>query len=152
MEIKEEYSKLKDKYNLPDFQEIDDEFEISLIDSEVFLLREIRRKISERFNKFSKILESILQPEAVISDMQECHIFNEEEKNKVYSLFKKFMFFRHLSTEASIECTDESNADFINSAFEEWNKMKPEIKDIVQKLRECWKKDTSIHEVLNYMG
>ena len=52
MKIKEEYEKLKEKHNLPDFKEINNEFEITTIEKEEFLLREIRRKIYEKIELY----------------------------------------------------------------------------------------------------
>lgn len=152
MGIQEQYEKLAKKYSLPDYSKLDNDFEISTLDSDDFLLREVRRKIFDKFDKFAKILETILQPDAIISDMQECHAFNDSQKTKIYEMFKKLMYFKHLSTETAIEETDELSAEFISGAFDEWQKMKPELKETLKVLRECWKKDTSIHEVLNYMG
>ena len=129
MELKEKYDKLKAKYNLPDFDSMNSDFEISSLEDGEFLLREVRRKIFDKLDKFSKVLESILQPEAVISDMQECHAFNEKQKTQIYNMFKKLMYFKHLSTETAIEETDELSAVFISAAFDEWQNMKKDFKD-----------------------
>ena len=48
MEIKKKYEELAKKYNIPSFDEINNEFEIALIDEESIILREIRRKITEK--------------------------------------------------------------------------------------------------------
>ena len=43
--VKKEYDVLKKKYNLPDFEALDKEFEISTIEKPDFLLRNIKKKI-----------------------------------------------------------------------------------------------------------
>ena len=44
--IKDTYEKLKKKYSLPAYDEVNNELEISTLESEDFLLRQIRKKIS----------------------------------------------------------------------------------------------------------
>ena len=57
MSVKETYQKLSKKYQLPPFAEIDTAFEISTIEYEEFLLREVRRKMVEKLDSFIKVLE-----------------------------------------------------------------------------------------------
>ena len=47
-EIETEYKQLKSKHDLPEYNFLEDKFEISSIDNGPFLLRNIRRKISEK--------------------------------------------------------------------------------------------------------
>ena len=53
-EIKKRYEELVKKYKLPSFTSLNNEFEISTIEHEEFLLREIRRKIDENPNEFAR--------------------------------------------------------------------------------------------------
>jgi len=47
-EIEKEYGKLSKKFKLPKFKEIDSEFEISNLENERFLIRNILRKVEEK--------------------------------------------------------------------------------------------------------
>lgn len=150
MEIKKKYGEIK--YDMPDYEALNKEFEISTIEAEEFLLREIRRKMYDKIDKYLKILDSILQPEALIADMQECHTFTDEEKKQIYAQYKKLMYIKRLSYEIALDEDDETTAKFINDSYDVWQEVKPGLKKFVSKLKECWKKESDIHEVLNYMG
>ncbi|MBW2966112.1 hypothetical protein KY342_03340 [Candidatus Woesearchaeota archaeon] len=152
MKIKEEYNKLKEKYNLPEFSDVDNEFEISIIEHEEFLLREIRRKITEKMEDYIKVLERILQPETVLSEMYECKIFTDEEKDVFFKLFRRLMFFDRLSVETSIDENDKKSAEFINDFWKDWGNIKKELSDFIKKLKEGWLKETKIKEELGYLG
>ena len=60
--LKENYEKLRKKYNLPEFDKLDDEFEIRKIDYDLNLVREIKRLVSSRLLYISDLLDPILNP------------------------------------------------------------------------------------------
>lgn len=155
MKIKEEYEKLREKYNLPHFKEIDNEFEISTIDKEGFLLREIRRKIIEKIELYIKILESLLQPDTIsLSDIYEYRFFNDEEKRNIFKLFRNLMVFHRFSIETSIDEDDKKTVEFINDFWKEWDKIKKEFSGFIKKLKEEWLKESNIidDEKGGYLG
>lgn len=150
---KEIYDGFKKEFeDLVSYDELNHFFEIYSIEEEDFYLRDIRRKITERFDKFTKIVESLLQPDAVISDMQECHVFSDSEKSKMYEMYKKMMYVSRLSYLVALDESEEDSVKFISESFEIWKGIQEQLKDILLKLKDSWKKDSSISEVLNYMG
>ena len=152
-EIKKKYEDLEKKYKLPSFNNLNNEFEITTIEHEEFLLREIRRKIIEKMELYTKVLESLLQPNTdSLSDMYECRIFGDEEKDKLFKLFKRLMYFDRLSIETSIDENDKKSAEFINDIWKEWDKIKKELSIFIKKLKEEWLKETKIKEELGYLG
>ncbi|MGC8940783.1 MAG: hypothetical protein ACP5JY_01985, partial [Candidatus Nanoarchaeia archaeon] len=60
--LKREYEKLRKKYNLPKFDEINKEFEIWNIKSDSYIIREIRRRVLERIDFIASYLLPILNP------------------------------------------------------------------------------------------
>ncbi len=61
--LKKDYEELKNKYNLPEFSELNRLFDIEDVEIETdFLLRKIRRTISERMAAYSRFVEIILNP------------------------------------------------------------------------------------------
>lgn len=151
-DIQKKYNELQKKHKLPDYAQLNSDFEISVIDKEEFLLREVRRKIYEKIDKFVQVLDTVLQPEANVKDMQECHVFTEKEKERIYELYKRMMFYLQYSNETALFETDEESARFITESSSGWQSIKKELKPIVSKLKESWKEETTIQEVLNYMG
>ena len=150
--MKQEYQKLAKKYKLPSFDSLNKEFEISDIETVDFLLREIRRKINERFENYIKVLEPILQPEANVCDMHECKALNEDEKKRVYELYRKLMYLNKFSIETSINEDDKKSSLFINQVWKDLDKIKKDFKQIVVKLKDSWLKESDIDEELGYMG
>ena len=62
-ELREEYVGFKDKYGLPGFSELNELFDIEDVDVESeFLLRRIRRVISEKIAGYLRFIEVILNP------------------------------------------------------------------------------------------
>ena len=62
-ETEKQYNELRKKLKLPDFREIDFEFEISDLEETNFLLRATVRKMAEKLDFCSTMLEELLQPE-----------------------------------------------------------------------------------------
>ena len=152
MGIKEKYQELSKKHKLPSFDEINNEFEISTIEKEDFLLREVRRKIIERIELYATFLEEILQPEATVSNMHESKAFDAKEREDIFKLYKKLMFLSRLSTETAINEDDNKTSEYIDEVFRDWNQIKESFLKFAKKSKECWLKESDIKEQLGYLG
>ncbi len=152
MAIKETYSNLQKKYKLLRFEEINKEFEISTIEKEEFLLREIRRKIAEKVELYTKVIDGVLQPEPTIASLHEIKALSEHEKEKAYELYKKLMIINRKNIETSINESDSKTADYIKETLKQWDDIKHRFLAIIKKLKESWKSETELKQELNYLG
>jgi hypothetical protein len=62
--LKEAYSKFQAKYSLPSFEQLNEDFQIEKaaeLETD-FVLREIRRYITDKFFNYLRFIESILTP------------------------------------------------------------------------------------------
>ncbi len=150
--VKKLYETLRKKYKLPGFDELDSEFEISAIEAESGLLREIRKQISEKVSDVSSLFQTILQPDTNLVDLYESRVFDEAEKQRLFELFKKLMVTDRTLMELAIENDEKLDAEFIKSFTAEWKKTKPELLKFIKKLRDSWEKDTDEGEAAGYMG
>ncbi len=151
--IEEQYGKLTKKYALPNFKEIDKEFEIAAIENENFLLREITNKIVDRIDFFSRLFEDLLQPDpSLLRSMYESKIFNDEERKTIYTLYKKMMVINRQSVGVSLNREEKEDAVFIKKTFDEWKELKTSISKIVDKIKDSWKKEADSKEELGYLG
>jgi len=151
--IEEQYNKLKNNYNLPEFKDLDKEFGISSIENGKFLLRETINKIMERVDFFSELLECSLQPDtSSLRSMNESKFFEDKERRIFYILYKKLMVISRESTEVSLKREEKEEADFINKTFDEWKELKTDLLKFVEKVKDSWKKETDIKEELGYLG
>ena len=151
-ETKDMYKKLAKKYDLPDYDKLNSQFEIGSIESNEFLLRDIRKKIGEKMGIYSRNLDSILHPEATLTDLYESKFFTDEEKNKIFQIYKKLMILNRTSLVVSTVLQDTEEVKFINKASNEWDSFLKEFKKIFEKLKDLWKVDTDIKEHLEYFG
>jgi len=150
---KEKYSLLKKKYSLPDYDILNQEFDIEEINEESeLILQKVRLKIHEKIEVYANIIEAMLQPESSLGDMYEAHYINDSEKNSAYSVFKTLKQILRYSNLVSLNNKDEENAKFIKESFEDWNSAKGDIQVHIKRLINVWKKETDIKDDLSYFG
>ena len=152
-DIKIKYTELKKKYKLPDYDMLNDEFEISTIEDADFLLREIIRKVLVLWETPIKLLEGLLQPDtASLSDLNEYRSLNENEKAGAYKTYRSLMVLQREATALLLEMDNANIAAFISGLLPEWKKIKKELIVIVRKASDLWKNDSSVKEDLGYLG
>lgn len=152
-EIEKQYNGLKRKLKLPEFKDIDFEFEISDLEETNFLLRAIVRRIAEKLDFYTTMLEEILQPDASnLYAMHETRFFEENEKNQMYDLYRKLMDFNRQSIEVSLSRNEQNEAELISNISNEWKSLKNQLLGFVKKMRASWKTEIDIKEDLRYMG
>ena len=152
-EIEKHYNELRKALSLPEFKDIDEEFELSDIEETKFLLRAVIRRIAEKLDFYTAMLEDILQPDTSnLYAMHEMRFFDEEEKKQMYELYTKLMNLNRHSIEVSLDNAPEMHADFINRIFNEWITLKQELLVYVKKMRDSWKTEVDIKEDIGYLG
>ena len=152
-EIEKGYDNLSKKYKLPKFKEIDNEFEISALDNEKFLIKNILRKISEKLEFYIEIIGNLVHPDgSSISTMYEIRFFSEEEKNDMYKMFKNLMKIDRNITEIVLRNDEKEQIDFFNKFFNDWQNMKRELLKYIEKMKDSWEKQSTIDEDIGYFG
>ena len=152
-EIKKEYEKLSKEYRLPKFKDIDLVFEISTLESTAFLLRNIIGKITEKIDYYTNLLEELLQPDASsLSGLHEIRFFTDDEKHKIYSLYKRLMKLNREAIETYLTQNEKNEASYIIDAFNKWLEIKKELLGYVVIMKESWDKETGMEEDLGYLG
>jgi len=152
--VKVAYEKLKKKYPaLPVFKDIDRHFELSRIETDVFLLREIKKKIREKIEPIIDILERILNPDPNhFTDLYENHCFTSAERKQVLDIFKHLMEQYRALIETDILADDKADVGIIKTTYDLWLQEKDQIVPIIRKLRECWQKHVEPRKILEYLG
>lgn len=153
-DIKQEYEKLKKKYkDLPNFDAIDFEFEISNTEKDGFVCRRILERIVDKIEYLQKILEGILQPDTnSFSSMYECYCFNEEEKKRILEVYKKLMAIYREGLELIIEMDEKKQIEFICKVTKEWKEFRKKVTEKIKKLKVCWLETKEYKEIQQYMG
>lgn len=141
-EIKQAYLFFKEKLTqLPEYEDLDDQFEISILELNKFFLRNIRRRMIEKVDFFAKILEIYLNPEPFYSISIEMQEMNEEVMKCVNTVYKELMYFEKLSLQIAIDSTDEKEVNFICELYKSWPEIKKEVEMILQIAKDSWKQE-----------
>ena len=142
MNLKQDYEKLKKKYNLPDYDKLDFEFELLYITGiqEInFPLRYIRRRMCDKISWYIGHMQSILQPNpSSIINMQESS-FLAEDKDKITELIKELIRITSVSILRELEYDEKEDAEFIKNNFKRWIDLKKELIILNKKIINKWK-------------
>lgn len=152
--IKDKYAELKKEHPiLPEFDKINHEFELADIEQDNFLLRQIKRKIGEKFEPVLELFESILNPDAnSFSDMYECRCLSNGEKKQLLETYRHLMEQYRLIMETDVIGDDKLDADAIRKIHDLWLVEKKQIAPLMKKIRETWQKHVEPKEILEYLG
>ena len=138
------YNEQRQKYNLPSFKEITEDFDIEKIQEKEsnFLLREIRRIINEKISAYLHLFETLINPTAppmfVFSILRNVSAEDKELSKQIYKeLSKTQIEIMKLDTIYS----EEAEAKFINEIFNTWQKLKPTIYKLVENFEASIKED-----------
>ena len=151
--LKNSYKKLSDKYNLPSYKGLDEDFDINKVDSvEDTLLRDIRKIMFGKFASVLNFIELLLNP----SNGSMFHMYmvkgiNSDEKNILNKLFESLGAIEIESFSLDIDYSEKNEAIFIKESFEKWQLMKPELNKIINSIKQEWKKSSSKKEK-SYFG
>ena len=153
MTFKEKYNKLKLKYSLPEYNELNINFDIEEIsDESELILNKIRVKIREKIEFYANLIESIVQPEPNLTNMYQLKHIDDNTKEEAFLLFKKLSCIVRYSNLVSVHNSEEENAEFIIESYNQFTKLKPDIERHMRMLSNIWKKETNIKNDMSYFG
>lgn len=139
--LKKDYQKFQEKYNLPIFEKLNEDFQIEKA-AEVetdYLLREIRKFIAEKFSDYLKFIESILHPINVpIFVFSFIRTLRVEEKNKLMEVYKELAKREIEIIELDIDFNEEKEAKFIDESYKLWQSIKKDILDVISRIKNNW--------------
>ncbi len=152
--FKEIYIKLRKKYDLPSYEELDKEFEIwEISPKNPYPLREVRRYMVDKFYEVVKLLEKVLYtPDATVIDLYESSTFTKEDLQRVFNILKKLALLLREADLLELDYSEEKEAEWIKRAYEEWKKIKEEIRWVLEKKRDYWTKDLKFRHPKEYLG
>jgi hypothetical protein len=150
---KEIYSKYSSKYGFPEFEKVQKFLELSCLDDNGLLLIHIKKNLSDKISSYIDILDPIVHPDSSANSIYENNFFSEDEKNRIFNLFRKLMVLDKEAGISSLDESDEANAKFIKKFFDTYPEIKRELEKILNKEKESWQKEeiTKIDRV-GYLG
>lgn len=139
--LKENYKKIQQLHNLPDFEKLNSEFSIEkLAEIETdFLIREVTKIMAEKFSNYLRFVELVLNPSnspmfifSIIKTM------GENEKKKFSEIYKELARIELDLIELDVDFNEKKEADFINNSYKTWINMKKDFFDIISGIKSNW--------------
>tara|TARA_Y100000034_G_C6609639_1_gene265444 strand:- start:1 stop:501 length:501 start_codon:yes stop_codon:yes gene_type:complete len=136
-ELKKEYKSLQSQFSLPSFTELNQQFDIEEISIETqFLLRKIRRTITEKLNGYLRFIELLLNPSS--APMFFFNLVKKIDSNDKETLSKLYETLGNLETKAiplDIDYNEKQEAEYIINSQQTFNnEIKPQLLEISKKL------------------
>ncbi len=148
--IKEEYTKIKTKFNLPNFEEVDKEFELYRIDIDKtsILTKEILRTIISRLINFINTLDPIVNtPPQSLHALIEINNLSDDDKREIFVFYKRLSILIHEALVAEI-ATEKESAQFIMKIWKQWPEIRKKEMTFLKKIAEAWQKEEEKDESL----
>lgn len=153
-ELKKEYERLAGKYKLPDFREMNEEFEIQKVtehETET-LLRDIRKIMLEKILNYLRLVEVILNPSnGPMFFLLLVKGLSVEAKKEVEELYVKIGKIELESMCLDVGYDEKKEAEFLKRMCKEWKEISPKICDLSEELKKAWDRETEKKE-RSYFG
>lgn len=140
-QLKKSYNLLKEKYDLPSFEKLNEDFQIEKVaEYETdFVLREIRENITAKFLNYLRFIESLINPSngpmfmfAVIKAL------GAKEKESLTEMYKKIAKIDVDLIELDLEYSEKKEAEAIQKYYDMWQKIRKELIEIVEVIKKNW--------------
>jgi len=128
--LKKRYKKLQKKYKLPSFNELNQEFEIEKIQEKEtdFLLREIRKIISDKIAAFLRLFELFINPtSAPIFILNVIKTLTLKDKELIERIYHKLVYLELTSMVRDINYNEKKEVEFIKKTAKKWKEIKVDL-------------------------
>ncbi len=140
-ELKKDYTKIEKKYNLPIFEKLNEDFQIEKI-AEIetdFLLKEVRKLMTDKFSNYLRFIEALLNPvNAPMFIFSVVKSINNGEKKKLTEIYKKLAKIEVELIELDIKFLEEKEAEFIKRSYKIWQDIKEDILSVINVIKKNW--------------
>lgn len=152
--IKEQYGKIRIKYNLPEFSFINENFEIENIDvreTEIFV-KMIRKHITEKIFYVLRSLEIFLNAQnAPLFMFDIIKSMTAPEKELIRDLYKRMAQYEIEAFGLEAQYNEKKEAEFIKKLCSDWKDISSDLVKIYGYMKEGYKKHDKKQEK-SYLG
>ena len=122
-ELKQRYNEFRQKYGFPEFSEMNKIFDIEDIDVETdFLLRKMRRVVSERISGYLRFIEIILNPSnAPMFIFKLIKKISDDDKKQLTEIYEVLGGFELEIVKLDLEYNEVREAEFIKKIYSALN-------------------------------
>lgn len=139
--LKECYEVIQKEFSLPDFDDLNEDFGVEKIKDEDtdFLIREVRKNISDKFSGYLRFIETLLSPgNAQMFVFAMLKILDNNDKAILQKVYKKLAKKEIEVIELDLKYDSSKEAEFIKTSYELWNEVKEDLLKIVIKIKDNW--------------
>jgi len=153
-DIKKKYEAVENKYSLPKFEKISEDFDMEkLAEKEsLFLLKDVRKIIAEKIASYSQFFENLRNPMSlpmfVLAPLKNA---NEEDKKTIKEVYKELSKMQLHIIKLDLIYNEEKEAQFIKQTYDKWQTIKVRIHKLIEKF-ESEVKENSEQANRNYFG
>ncbi len=149
-DLEVEYEALMKRYDLPSYNEINYEFEISTLDIKKInsLSKGILRAMINKMALFLNYVEPVISPSP-----QGLHAFIEvqntsnEEKKEAFDFYKKISKIYHKAYSIELIEDEKIIMEEIKNILKDWKKIKIEFKKLSDIINKSWERETKKEEI-----
>lgn len=143
--FKERYSEIQTKHNLPSFEKLNQDFHIEKlcrVESD-YMIREIRKFMSEKLQNYSRFFESILNPSGASMFIYSIlKIIHEDDKKTLLEVYKKLSRTEVDLIELDVNFSEQKEIDFVKNFYALWQDIKKDITRILGSVKKNWDKES----------
>jgi len=143
-ELKENYLRIQKKNNLPSFDELNQDFHIEkLCEIETdYLIREIRKFLSDKLQNYARFIETLLNPtNASMFIFSIIKTINEDDKKILTDVYKKLTRLEVDLIDLDVEFSEEKEYKFVRNFYEIWKEIKKDMLRILDSIKTNWDKE-----------
>ena len=140
-ELKEKYESLKEKHSLPEFDKLNEDFQIEKVSEHEsdYLIREVRKFVAEKAMNYLRFIEGVLNPvNGSMFVFSFIKTLTSDEKSILSDIYKKLAKREVQLIELDLVYSEESEAKYISEIFEEWQEIKRDFSKVLKKVQENW--------------
>lgn len=152
--IKEEYKKIEEKFNLPAFEKLVEEFDVEKISEkeEGLLIRDIRRAVTEKISGYLHLFEMLMNPSSppmfVFSFMKN---LSEQDKKEIKEIYKELSRLQIHTIKLDTMYDENKEAEFIKKTYTLWQNLKKKVYSLVETFEKEFEKNSETKEK-SYFG
>ena len=153
-EIKAEYEKIAKKHDLPNFEKFREDFDIDklLEKAEGFLIRDVRRTMTEKISAYLHVFETFVNPASpplfVFTFLKN---YTEVDKKKINKIYMELTKLQIANMKLDTIYNEKSEIEFIKKTFASWQDLKKDIYSIIERFGEELDKNSETKEK-SYFG
>jgi hypothetical protein len=153
-DMKKDYEKLRKKYKLPSFKELNDNFDIERVSERDTdsLIREIRKSILDKVLAYFKFIEMLINPgNSSLFFFSLVKGLSSKDKRILERLYERLGEMEIDVIELDAKYMEKDEVEFIKKVNKEWKTISVELIKLVEVLRRNWRQKSSKND-RDYFG